>query len=864
MTGLFQDLRKNWIRILLGVLVFPLLFVVHRYNHNLSHEIAEFFAVIVAVAIFMFTWNARHYLHNNFYLFIGISFLFVGLLDFIHAMSYEGLFGGDEKNIPSQLWYAARYLQAGALVVGPFFCKRKIKTTTLFLGSLLIFLLLFASIVHWNVFPDAYIEGTGVTAFKIRSDYLISLLFLASLGSLHIHRNHFDARVLRLLQYSVLLSVGSEMAFELYEDYYVYNNLFGHYLKILSFFFFYRALIVTGLFRPYEMLFREIKRSEDGLRLARDTLEERVTERTMELQKANMLLERELSEKKRVEEMRQVILELLQLKQSTGSVQEYLSRLTLFLKDRFGFDSVGIRYRSEGDFPYFATRGFSQGFVESEKSLCIATRAPIGGASETGEAFYECMCGAVLEGRVDPSLPFFTKGGTFWTNSTTDLLASSREIHSYFPRGRCVREGYESMALIPFRMGEHSLGLIQLNDRRKGKITPSQLEQFERIAENVAGVLGRLIAQEALQESETRFRSLVEKSTVAIFILQRGQIVYWNPRLEQFFGRIRKDMPYRELGEVHPEDARKLEQILGSPELPPLDTSELTLRYVLSEETSGVTKICWFQCGIRPVTFRGHESLLVDMVDLSRMKELEQIVNVHDKISLLGQMAAGIAHEIRNPLSGINLNLSTMKHLCRESESMDEEEKQRVQKVLEQAHASSDKIGSVVRSIMDFSKSDTPSMYMIDVNGVLAKAVEYSMNVNRLERCEIGCSLAVDLPKHRADPRLLEQVVLNLITNAIQALVDIDGPRRVEVSSNVEDGNLVLKVSDTGPGVPLTERERIFDPLYTTRKSGTGIGLAFSHRVISQHGGTLSVGKSPLGGAEFRIDLPLEGEGTPE
>jgi len=107
-------------------------------------------------------------------------------------------------------------------------------------------------------------------------------------------------------------------------------------------------------------------------------------------------------------------------------------------------------------------------------------------------------------------------------------------------------------------------------------------------------------------------------------------------------------------------------------------------------------------------------------------------------------------------------------------------------------------------------------------------------------------------------------VVLNLITNAIQALVDIDGPRRVEVSSNVEDGNLVLKVSDTGPGVPLTERERIFDPLYTTRKSGTGIGLAFSHRVISQHGGTLSVGKSPLGGAEFRIDLPLEGEGTPE
>lgn len=858
MTGLLQDLRRNWARILLGILVLPLLYAIHQFNHTLSHEIAEIFSVVVAVAIFLFTWNARCYLENRFYLFIGISFLFVGSMDFIHAMSYEGMFAGDETNIPSQFWYAARYLQAGSLVVAPFFCDRKVKSGTLILAYLLISLLLFGSIAQWKVFPAAYIEGVGVTGFKTGSDYLISLMLLASIGFLYLHRDHFDPGVLRLLYYSILLSVCSEMAFKLYQDYYVYNNLFGHYLKILSFFFFYRALIVTGLFHPYEMLFREIKQNEEALRTARDTLEERVVERTGELQTANLRLEKELLERKRAEEMRQLIHDLLQLTQSVGTIREFLSSLTLFLKDRFRFEAVGIRYRIDGDFPYFAARGFSQDFIEAEISLCSANRAPSRKDFGTGESFYECMCGAVLEGRVDPSLPFFSKGGSFWTNSTTDLLATSREIHQYAPRGRCAQEGYESIALIPLRLGAKTIGLIQLNDRREGQLSPFHLEKLERIAENVSSMLGRMLAQESLEESENRFRSLVEKSTVAILIAQEGRIIFWNPRLEQFFGRITKGLPVREIGKVFPEDAELLEQLCGTTDQTRLDPREVTLRFFSAEEESGVTRMRWFQCGSRMVTFHGRESLMIDMVDISRMKELERIVTVRDKVSLLGQMAAGIAHEIRNPLSGINLNLSTMGHFCRESESMAEEEKQRFQRVLGQAHASSDKIGSVIRSIMEFTKSDTPSLLMIDMNGVIAKAVEFAVQTNRANACEILYSLAMDLPKRRGDPRLLEQVVVNLITNAIQAMEHIDGPRRIEISSSVENGDLVLKVSDSGPGVPLTERERIFDPLYTTRKSGAGIGLSFCHRVILQHGGTLSVGTSPLGGAEFRIDLPTE------
>ncbi|MDH3237768.1 MAG: hypothetical protein OEM47_04445, partial [Deltaproteobacteria bacterium] len=85
-------MRKEWVGVLLGILVLPILYATYRYNHTLSHEIAEIFSVIVAFAIFMFIWNARRFLENRYYLFLGVSFLFVGTLDFLHAMSYEGLF----------------------------------------------------------------------------------------------------------------------------------------------------------------------------------------------------------------------------------------------------------------------------------------------------------------------------------------------------------------------------------------------------------------------------------------------------------------------------------------------------------------------------------------------------------------------------------------------------------------------------------------------------------------------------------------------------------------------------------------------------------------------------------------------------
>ena len=583
-----------------------------------------------------------------------------------------------------------------------------------------------------------------------------------------------------------------------------------------------------------------------------------MSERTAELQAANLRLEQELAERKRAVEMRELILDLFRRTNSTYSVREFLSVLTSFLQDRFGFQAIGVRYSSGADYPYVETRGFPQELVEAEMSLCPADRSAGG-----GEPAYECTCGAVIAGRCDPSLPFFTSGGSFWTNSASDLLARSEAIKTIATRGRCVKDGYESIALVPLRVGEATLGLLQFNDRRKGMFQPHVLAQLERVAENAAGVLSRLLTREAHQESEDRFRSLVDNSSVGILIVQDGRIVLHNPRQEQLFGRTSDGLPFRELGPVHPEDARKFERFCDATEKAGASLQNIDIRFLLPEGEAGGGKTRWFHCQANPITFRGRASVLVDMVDITRVKELERIVAVREKLVSLGHVAAGIAHEIRNPLSGINLNISTLDLLCQRAEGLDPKEREDIRAVAAQAKAASEKISSVIKRIMEFNRPVPPRKERIDINGVVRNALALSEVTARKGGVEIRERLFPEPLYSRADHALLEQVLLNLFTNALQAMETAAPPKRIAVSLSQEGDKAILRVSDTGPGVPVHLRERIFDPFFTTRKDGHGIGLSFSHRIIAEHGGRLYIEDAAGGGAEFCIELPLQEERSP-
>jgi C4-dicarboxylate-specific signal transduction histidine kinase len=151
-------------------------------------------------------------------------------------------------------------------------------------------------------------------------------------------------------------------------------------------------------------------------------------------------------------------------------------------------------------------------------------------------------------------------------------------------------------------------------------------------------------------------------------------------------------------------------------------------------------------------------------------------------------------------------------------------------------------------------------MDRVNLNAAVEEAVRLSMVEMRRHDVHLEKCLAPDLPPCPADLRLVEQVVLNLINNASQAMEGIEGPRRIEVASFLDRARVVVRISDSGPGIPTELRSKIFDPFFTTRKEGYGIGLSFSHRIVADHGGLLSVGRSRWGGAEFRMEIPCEVE----
>ena len=260
----------------------------------------------------------------------------------------------------------------------------------------------------------------------------------------------------------------------------------------------------------------------------------------------------------------------------------------------------------------------------------------------------------------------------------------------------------------------------------------------------------------------------------------------------------------------------------------------------------------WVDASRIPLREPGGEvrGILCTQEDITQRKEMEHLVRLQDKMASLGRIAAGMAHEIRNPLSGMNMYLSAL-------EGMEPDDPRRAQ-VMAKLKAASGKIEAVIRQVLDFARPGAPHLAWVQVNRVIQGVVELSGVTLRKSGVALETRLEKNLPLCFVDAQLLEQVLLNLLTNAVQALRDWSGEKKVRLSSSLDQGRIIIKVADSGPGVPEELAERIFDPFFTERKDGLGIGLSLCHRIISDHGGSLTVQKSRWNGALFTISIPVD------
>jgi len=262
-VSLSSIVKNNSQSLVIGLLLCAGLYLTSLYSYLLFHTLAEGFSIVIAISLFLIAWNTRQLTRNNYVLFLSCAFLFTGLIDFVHTLAYKGMgiFTGYDADLPTQLWVAARYLQSLSLLAAPWFIDRKLNIRAILVFYLSVTILLLVAVFSGTLFPACFVEDQGLTSFKIVSEYIISFILIASLALLLRHRDKFDPHILRLIAWSILFTIVSELAFTFYVSVHGLSNLIGHYFKILSFYLIYRAIVVTGLETPYRLFFHDLEQN---------------------------------------------------------------------------------------------------------------------------------------------------------------------------------------------------------------------------------------------------------------------------------------------------------------------------------------------------------------------------------------------------------------------------------------------------------------------------------------------------------------------------------------------------------------------------------------------------------------------------
>ena len=244
-------------------------------NYPVFHAIAETFTAVVACCVFVVAWNARARQINPYIRFLGIAYLFVGALDLLHMLAHggAGIFEEAGPNLATQLWIAARYLQAVALLLAPLFLTRPFPAGAALAGFGGVFCVLSASVFWWKTCPPCYLvlaDGGGLTAFKAASEYVICGLLLGALGLLFARRAALDRRTFGLMAAAIALTFASELAFALGGETSAAVNVAGHILKVVAFYLVYRTVVETALFQPFDAVARELRDRDEQLAAERE------------------------------------------------------------------------------------------------------------------------------------------------------------------------------------------------------------------------------------------------------------------------------------------------------------------------------------------------------------------------------------------------------------------------------------------------------------------------------------------------------------------------------------------------------------------------------------------------------------------
>jgi PAS domain S-box-containing protein len=393
---------------------------------------------------------------------------------------------------------------------------------------------------------------------------------------------------------------------------------------------------------------------------------------------------------------------------------------------------------------------------------------------------------------------------------------------------------------IPCRVKKRVIAYIGLGQTRKGDYLNSEdLELLEAISDYVGIALENSRLYKSLEQRASEYQDLKDFNENIIESINVGVVVEdvnecmagWNKALEKMTGVRRSEALGRPISEVIPPDF--LDRLSEYRHLYKQQWNGLTVNFSMTSllDKSGATK--------------GRLIIIDDITDRVRLED--QLVQ-NDKLTSIGLLAAGVAHEVNTPLAVI----SSYSQMLRKQIAAGNPE----YKLLEKITAQTFRASEIVNNLLSFSRTNATEFSAVDIHKVIAETLSLLEHPLKTTRIKIQSDLMAESPLVTGNAGKLQQVFLNLFLNARDAMPE---GGTLSIRTAITDGRIEIVVADSGVGISREHIQRIYDPFFTTKTAGkgTGLGLSVSYGIVQEHGGGISVESSIGGGTSFRLDFPL-------
>jgi two-component system NtrC family sensor kinase len=411
----------------------------------------------------------------------------------------------------------------------------------------------------------------------------------------------------------------------------------------------------------------------------------------------------------------------------------------------------------------------------------------------------------------------------------------------------------QSAAVVPMRSRDETLGALAVVDHDGGPFTTEDLWLLSTVATSASMVLANSQLFARVEHGRLQWETAFDALREGIAVLNAdGTIQRANRALARIAEAEPGDLvgkPFAPLLFQDPGPAvRQMARVQAGAGASPLGA--------LGGRMGGLLRLALAPLG----GGFGHGAMVALVEDVTTQRAMEAQLIQSEKMAAIGQLVSGVAHELNNPLTSI----SGLAELLLEHEPLPASPRQHIRIIHDQA----ERAGRIVRNLLTFARKETAEKLLLDLNDVVGRTsslVAYDLRLREvaLESRIEGASVTVS-----GDPHELQQVLLNLLTNSIQALAALPPgrPRRISIETRRDPPQAILEIRDSGDGVPEEHRARLFTPFFTTKPAGqgTGLGLSLSYGIAKAHGGDLRYHTPPEGGACFTLVLPLaEAAATP-